>query len=193
MIFAIRKYACSLLPSVAVVLATIASFTTTASATDGTGSATTTVQTDSWKSPSDWFIYVVVILAFLASITALLLVKQALSGTKWSLSDALSEETDITATNPQNGAPALDSGGKPMQITELRASSSRLIALMGMIFILIMYLGFGTFTLYGFAKTGKVPGSIDTIIKFLVSGLTLFAPYVVNKFSSIFQSLSSGK
>jgi hypothetical protein len=193
MIFAIRKYACYLLPSVAIVLATIASFTTTASAADGTGSAATTIQTDPWKSPSDWFIYIVVILVFLASITALLLVKQALAGTNWSLSDALSEETDITATNPQNGAPVLDSGGKPVKITELRASSSRLIALMGMISIVIMYLGFGIFTLFGFAKTGEVPSSIDTIIKFLVSGLTLFAPYVINKFSSIFQSLSGGK
>jgi hypothetical protein len=40
--------------------------------------------------------------------------------------------------------------------------------------------GNATFALYGVAKTGKMPESTDTIVKFLVAGMTLFAPYVVN-------------
>ncbi len=74
--------------------------------------------------------------------------------------------------------------------TEMRASVSRLVALMGMMVILLMFLGFGSFALYEFAVTGSVPDSIDKAIKFLVAGLTLFAPYVVNKFSNLFESLA---
>jgi hypothetical protein len=78
-------------------------------------------------------------------------------------------------------------------VTILVASTSRFIAFVGMIFILMMFLAFGTFALYGVAKTGKMPDSTDTIVKFLVAGMTLFAPYVVNKFSAMFQSLAGGK
>jgi hypothetical protein len=195
MTFVIRRYARSLSASVLGFLVMMSSFAKAATAPDGTGLATSAAETMPWKSPNEWFIYIVVIAVFLASIIALLLVKQALSGTKWSLSDALSEEADVTATEVVNGVtkPTMDNSGKPLQITEMRASSSRFIALMGMISILIMYLGFGTFLLYGFAKTGRMPDSIDTVVKFLVSGLTLFAPYVVNKFSSMFQSITGGK
>lgn len=64
---------------------------------------------------------------------------------------------------------------------------------MGMIVILLMFLGFGAFALYSFAKTGNMPDSIDKVVNFLVAGLTLFAPYVVNKFSKVFESLSPKK
>jgi hypothetical protein len=89
--------------------------------------------------------------------------------------------------------PRLDTSGKPLMITELRASVSRVVALMGMITILLMFLGFGTFALLSFANTGNMPNSIDKVVSFLVAGLTLFAPYVVNKFSAIFESLSPKK
>jgi hypothetical protein len=61
---------------------------------------------------------------------------------------------------------------------------------MGMLVILLMFLGFGSFALFHFAMTGKMPGDIDQIVNFLVAGMTLFAPYVVNKFSSLFESLA---
>lgn len=110
-------------------------------------------------------------------------------------SDALSEETEVTAWDVQNGIkkPMLDSNGKPLFVVEMRASTSRVIALMGMIVILLMYLGFGTFALFSFGKTGVMPKSVDQIVTYLLSGLTLFAPYLVNKFSKLFEGLSPKK
>lgn len=35
-----------------------------------------------------------------------------------------------------------------------------------------------------------MPDDIDRIVDFLVAGMTLFAPYVVNKFSSLFEGLA---
>jgi hypothetical protein len=143
--------------------------------------------------PADWFVYGVVIVLFLAALVALLMVRAAVYGTKWSLSDALSEETNVTAmtTGAAGGqVPMLDKDGKPITVVEMRASVSRLIALMGMLVILLMFLGFGSFALFRFATTGKMPDDIDRIVDFLVAGMTLFAPYVVNKFSSLFEGLA---
>src|SRR5262245_39750051 len=112
----------------------------------------------------NWIIYVVlapVIVALLAAFTAM---RRQTNGPRWSISDALSGEATIT-----------DSAGR--NITELRASASRFIALVGTIVILALYLGFGLFVLYDFAAGGVVPASIDTASKYLLTGLTLFAPY----------------
>ena len=146
-----------------------------------------------WPAPSPWFVYTVILVVLIGSIVALLMIRAALGASHWSLADAMSEGIDVTATvkNAQgNLEPKLDASGKPLMATELRASSSRLIALMGMMGILLMFIGFGSFSLYAFALTGTVSAQIDKVIYFLMSGMTLFAPYVVNKFSSIFQALS---
>ncbi len=84
----------------------------------------------------------------------------------------------------------MDKSDKPVKITELQPSSSRMVALMGMIVILLMFLAFGSFSLFIFAKTGEMPTSINDVVKFLVAGLTLFAPYAVNKFSKLFEGLA---
>jgi hypothetical protein len=68
-----------------------------------------------------------------------------------------------------------------------------MVALMGMIVILLMFIAFGSFSLFYFAKTGTMPSSIDEVVEFLVAGLTLFAPYAVNKFSSLFEGLAPKK
>ena len=60
----------------------------------------------------------------------------------------------------------------------------------GMIVILLLFIGFGVFALFSFAKTGNMPESMDNVVDFLLAGLTLFAPYVVNRFSNLFESLS---
>jgi hypothetical protein len=148
-----------------------------------------------WIAPGAWFVYAVIAVILLGSVIALLFVRLALDDTNWSLADALSEATEVTAVETANGVtkPVLDAGGKPLQITELRASSSRVIALLGMIIILMMYLGFGTFALYGFALTGGMPESIGAAIKFLTTGMTLFAPYLINKFAGVFDALSGRK
>jgi hypothetical protein len=143
--------------------------------------------------PEPWFIYGVIIVVFVGAIVAILLIRAAVYTTTWSLADALSEEVEITAMTTDAAGqqlPTLDAAGKPVMVTVLRASSSRLIALMGMVAIMLMFLGFGAFILYQFGAGGKMPTDVDLVIKFLVAGMTLFAPYVVNKFSSLFEGLT---
>ncbi len=145
-----------------------------------------------WVAPANWFIYLVIVIVLAGSLLSILIIRSALSGTTWSLSDALSEGLEVTAME-KDGKPIMDKSNKPLMITKLCASSSRMVALMGMIVILLMFLGFGAFALFAFAKTGKMPSSIDQVVNFLLAGLTLFAPYVVNKFSKMFESLSPKK
>lgn len=56
---------------------------------------------------------------------------------------------------------------------------------MGTVAILLLFLGFGGFMLWDFGETGAVRSTAE-ICNYLLAGLTLFAPYVVNKFSSVF-------
>ena len=74
-------------------------------------------------------------------------------------------------------------------VTVLEASTSRLIALVGMIVILLMDLGFGVFSLFTFGFTCSMPASSGAVTAFLYSGHILFAPYVANKISSVFQPM----
>ena len=78
--------------------------------------------------------------------------------------------------------------GKPTAVTLMEASSSRLIALAGMVAILLIYVGFGIFSLYTYGLTCQMPASAVAVSTFLYSGLTLFAPYVANKISGIWPS-----
>ncbi|MGA1841054.1 MAG: hypothetical protein ACMUIU_10555 [bacterium] len=148
-----------------------------------------------WAPPDRWFIYTVIFTVLIGSLLALILVRNALSNSKWSLADALSEEAEITEMETPAGAtkPISDPSQTPVMVTELRASSSRLVAFMGMIVILLMFIGFGMFALYSFAVTGNMPASIDKVVHYLLAGLTLFAPYAVNKFSSVFEMLAPKK
>ncbi|NMW20035.1 MAG: hypothetical protein HKK67_00040 [Chlorobiaceae bacterium] len=149
--------------------------------------------TNCWTPPPDkWVVYLVLGFIIIAFFVILYLVRISLSQTTWSLGDALSEEVEITFINSQKTV-ELDKNDKPVMVTEMRASVSRLIALMGMVAILLMFLGFGIFTLNSFAYTGEMPASTDSVIKFLSGGLALFAPYLVNKFSGVFDNLSPKK
>lgn len=162
--------------------------------------------TNHWVVPNGWMLYSVPGAVFLGAILGILSIRRALPGT-WSLADALSEEVTITpattkktitkdATNDSETTTyeyLLDKEGKPILLPEMRASSSRVIALMGMVVIMLMYIGFGTFALYSFGVTGKLSNELKGVESFLISGMTLFAPYVVNKFSSLFQGLTGAK
>lgn len=142
-----------------------------------------------------WLIYVVIVVILLGGIVSLIYIMSALSNSKWSLADALSEEASVASLESDgNGGfkPRLGADGKPIMVTELRASSSRMIAFVGMILILLMFLGFGIFTMYSFAKNEVMP-STDNIVNFLVAGMTLFAPYLVNQFSAIFEKIAPKK
>ncbi|CAM3253226.1 hypothetical protein SB6411_02331 [Klebsiella spallanzanii] len=148
--------------------------------------------------------YIVPIIVVFGSLIAILLIRNSLPK-EWSLADALSEDVDLPFTEEvkeiKDGVetvtnrPVRDAEGKPILIPVMKASSSRLIALMGMIVILFMFIGFGTLILFDFGKNGEIsnPSSVSEIIKFLAAGMTLFAPYVVNKFTSLFQGLITNK
>lgn len=87
---------------------------------------------------------------------------------RWRLTDALSE--DVTY---------VDAAGH--SVTLLTASASRLIAILGLIVILSLYIGMGLLTLRAFALGGAVPSVVDTMLKFLVGGAGLFVPYLANQ------------
>ncbi|MDM9620207.1 hypothetical protein [Rhizobium sp. S96] len=108
----------------------------------------------------------------------------------WSLTDALSEDVTLTKTdqagNPVNAAGnILAVGEAPLNITEMKASSSRFIAMIGTVAILMLYVGFGLACLHNFASGKGIP-DMSNGSNFFYSGLVLFAPYIVNKFSSAF-------
>ena len=142
-----------------------------------------------WVSPGNWFIYLVIIIVLLGALVSMLIIRSSLGNTTWSLSNALSEGIELTEMG-EDGKPIMDKSNKPLMVTKLYPSSSRLVALMGMIVILLMFLAFGLFALFAFAKTGEMPKSINEVVKFLLAGLTLFVPYAVNKFSKLFEGLA---
>lgn len=126
----------------------------------------------------------------IGSLLSILIIRRSLGGTDWSLADALSEGTELTLLNDK-GQPVTDDKTKEqIKVTKLCSSSSRMIAMMGMIVILLMFLGFGAFSLFTFVKTGKMPESMEDVVSYLVAGVTLFASYMVNKFSKIFEGLT---
>ena len=101
------------------------------------------------------------------------------SGT-WQLGDALSEE----AGNQPNPLPE---SVKPVMV----ASSSRLIALLGLLSILSVFVGFGYFFLYtAFAGT-QSSFDMNKVISYLFSGAVLFAPYLVNQLREAFTAFAN--
>jgi hypothetical protein len=142
------------------------------------------VPASTWKVPDDVFVYAVIIIVFLAIFIAFALVFQRLSAAaSWSLADALSEEADVTVDDVTDKPYTVN--GTVVKKTELAASTSRLIAFIGTIAILFLFLGFGAIIMWEYAETGTIQNA-DAIGKYLLAGLTLFAPYVVNKFASVF-------
>jgi hypothetical protein len=108
----------------------------------------------------------------------------------WSLTDALSEDVALTKTdqagNPVDAAGNILAAGQlPVTVTLMKASSSRFIALIGTVAILMLYVGFGLACLHRFATDGDIP-DMSKGSNFFYSGLVLFAPYMINKFSSAF-------
>ena len=134
----------------------------------------------------DALVYILILIVLSGLCLALASVRRALgrSDSKWSLANALSEEAGLSVD--QNGVP-YNVNGNVVKQTILVASTSRLIALVGMLIIAALFIGFGTVELWAFAKTGTLFATSD-ILKFLVGGMTLFAPYAVNKFASTFAS-----
>jgi uncharacterized membrane protein (DUF485 family) len=127
--------------------------------------------------PPEWLAIVVIVIVLGVALYGLKAIAGVLgdSNSKWSLADALSEDVELS-----------DPTDATKKFTKLVASSSRLIALLGSIAILALYIGFAIVVLWFYARAGVIPDSTGSVIQFLLSGLALFAPYVVNKFSSLF-------
>jgi hypothetical protein len=87
---------------------------------------------------------------------------------RWRLTDALSEDVAYS-----------DEAGH--SVTLLTASASRLIAVLGLIVILSMYIGLGLLTLHAFAVGKATPSAVETMLKFLAGGAGLFLPYLANQ------------
>ncbi len=154
-----------------------------------------------WVAPPAWVVYLLLGIVCFGALLAIAAVRIAMPQT-WTLAEALSEEVlltpamKVTTTQGAGGAPhaearepIVDSEGKPVLLPAMKPSSSRVIALMGMMAILFMFIGFGVVALYGFAQMGRPPQDLDKVVSYLVAGATLFAPYVVNKFASLFEGL----
>ena len=115
----------------------------------------------------------------------------------WSLASAASEPTMLRIPLDEHWAQSLGDKksllgasapkGPVVSLTVMEPSSSRLIALVGMVAILFIYVGFGIFSLYTYGLTCQMPASAVAVTTFLYSGLTLFAPYVANKVSGLLQ------
>lgn len=129
-------------------------------------------------------IVAMVVIVFVGTLIAVML--RLSSSAKWSLVDALSEEGETTLLDAQ-GNPVRDANGVIVKITRPLASSSRLIALFGLMGILALFMGCGITLLYHVANGDDVAKNAEAYASYLAYGSVLFAPYVVNKFSSVFE------
>jgi hypothetical protein len=150
-------------------------------------------------------VYGLTLIVALGTLISLYLVKRCLTKEGWSLANALSEPTRLTIpaelrwTESAGDQLSMTTGavaskkilrrpdGSPMAMTLLEASSSRMIATLGGLAILMLYMGFGIFSLYSFGLTCQMPATMPAVTTFLISGLSLFAPYVANKISTAIQ------
>jgi hypothetical protein len=98
----------------------------------------------------------------------------------WSLADAVSEEAA-----PQPPTLPEKREGKPIMV----ASSSRLVALLGLLGILSMFIGVGYYLLWVLFCTGTVP-QLWEIVRFFYTGAAMFAPYIVNQIRETFESFA---
>ena len=108
----------------------------------------------------------------------LLILVGLLRSKNWSMGDALSEEAG-------NQPKELPPGTRP----EMVASSSRLIALLGLVVILSIYLGVGYHLLWRLFTTGDVP-DLTNLTSFLYGGAVIFAPYLVNQLKEAFTAFA---
>ena len=117
-----------------------------------------------------WGAIVLVVGTYLLVLFSFAMISRSLTttstGDTWSLADAVSEETEIVVDGTKK--------------TILLASSSRLIALLGLVVLLVAFLGFGVIAMWSLAESGSMP-SLAEVSKFLVGGATLFLPYGINQ------------
>jgi hypothetical protein len=153
-----------------------------------------------WVAAPDRLLYLLIATIVVGMVIVLIWIRNGLVKSGWSLSDALSEEVmlpvfkeSIDANGKTSKVQVFDADNKAILAPELRGSTSRLIALMGMVAILILFICFGAVAIFAFGKTGSIPAGVEKIVGFLMTGTTLFAPYALNKLISVFQAGPVGK
>lgn len=124
--------------------------------------------------PVFWIVTIFLFLFLIMTFVALL------KNREWSLADAVSEEA-----SPQPKVLPANRGGKPIMV----ASTSRLVALLGLLGILSMFLGVGYYILWSLFCRNTVP-QLWEIMRFFYGGAAMFAPYVVNQIRTAFEAFS---
>jgi hypothetical protein len=130
-----------------------------------------------WFTPKMAVGYILIGVILLGTTIAILSIRDILATSKWSLADALSEQSTVTVDDPANP-------GQKIIRSDSKSSMSRLIAMMGMMAILILYICIGCACVWSLTQDGKFPESALQGAAFLTSGVSLFIPYVVNKAAS---------
>lgn len=130
-----------------------------------------------WYTPQASVGYILICVLLLGTTIAILSIRDILSSSTWSLADALSEQTVVTIDDPKNP-------GQKITQSVSKSSMSRLIAMMGMMSILILYVTIGCACVWSLTQTGKFPDSALQGAAFLTSGVSLFVPYIANKATS---------
>lgn len=136
----------------------------------------------------------------LGFLTVLIIVAQTLRHTKgWSLAGALSEDIHrpntpdaaLSTIPPKLGAAGIgqitSTASTPLDV-QYDASSSRLIAFVGMLAILMLFVAMGNWMIWQSFTSGKVPDGTTRMLAFLGGGASLFVPYAVNQFRAAFEA-----
>ena len=103
----------------------------------------------------------------------LLVVGISLVAGKWSLGEALSEESSVQPTQGQ---------------VKTLPSTSRFIALFGLLGILTTVLGIGYATIWSLILYQKPPEKLSEVRSFLLGAACLFAPYLANQLRAAFEN-----
>ncbi|MEM5316531.1 hypothetical protein [Paraburkholderia sp. JHI869] len=108
----------------------------------------------------------------------------------WSWAKALSDEavvskpppepTTTVLKNPDGTTASETTSYEPSDYSELTGSTSRVIAIFGMVVILFMFLGFGSVAMWRYAYFGDAQNAMD-MMKILFAGVALFVPYGFNQ------------
>ena len=127
--------------------------------------------------PVFWIVTLLLFLFLIVTFIALLRNKE------WSVADAVSEEA-----SPQPAVLPASREGKPIMV----ASTSRLVALLGLLGILSMFIGVGYYILWSLFCKNAVP-ELWGVVRFFYGGAAMFAPYLVNQIRTAFESFAPPK
>ncbi|WP_177205223.1 hypothetical protein [Burkholderia sp. WP9] len=148
----------------------------------------------------------VIFMTYVISFFAILIVARSLTrDPSWSLAAALSEEAIVSKPPPEpittttvqpDGTREQVVSHEPADYSVLAGSTSRIIAVFGMIVILAMFLGFGAIAMWRYGVDGDASEAAMTgMMKYLFGGIALFVPYAFNQIQKCFSVLgfSNGK